>query len=168
MLAVILVSGGPIAGRAAPAPDRSLPDGSLVVRGPAVGADSAVAPVGGAVVRRFLRPATPYAPGHRGVDLGAQPGEPVRAAMDGTVTFAGPVGGVPWVTVAHSDDLDTTYGGLTPTVHVGERVAIGDVLGHATAVGRIDWGARHRGSYIDPLGLLGGWVASLVPVAVDR
>lgn len=138
-----------------------------MVRVPAVDAEAAVAPVGGAVVRRFVRPANPYGPGHRGVDLGAHPGEPVRAAMDGTVTFAGPVGGVPWVTVAHRDDLDTTYGGLTPTVRVGERVAIGDVLGHATAAGRIDWGARHRGSYIDPLGLLGGWLARLVPVAAD-
>ncbi|MBW3606010.1 MAG: M23 family metallopeptidase [Actinobacteria bacterium] len=161
-LALATVAGGPAVGRAAPAPG-----GPVVVGIPTVGAEGTVAPVGGRVVRRFVRPTTPYGPGHRGVDLRAQPGEPVRAAKDGTVAFAGPVGGAPWVTVTHSDGLDTTYGGLTPTVRVGERVSIGEVLGHATAAGRIDWGARHRGRYIDPLGLLGGWIARLVPVAAD-
>ncbi|CAN5813301.1 hypothetical protein BH23ACT10_BH23ACT10_00100 [soil metagenome] len=124
----------------------------------------AVAPVGGRVLRRFERPATPYGPGHRGVDLDADPGEPVRAALAGTVAFAGPVGGVPWVTVAHGDGLDTTYGGLEPAVRVGDRVSVGDVLGHATRAGHVDWGARHRRRYVDPLGLLGGWMVRLVPV----
>jgi murein DD-endopeptidase MepM/ murein hydrolase activator NlpD len=124
----------------------------------------AAAPVGGQLLRRFQRPATPYGRGHRGVDLAADPGEPVRAALAGTVAFAGPVAGVPWVTVAHDDGLDTTYGGLEPAVRAGDRVRVGGVLGHATAAGRIDWGARHRARYVDPLGLLGGWVVRLVPV----
>lgn len=124
----------------------------------------AVAPVGGRVLRRFEPPATPYGPGHRGVDLRAEAGEAVRAALAGTVAFAGPVGGVAWVTVEHGDGLDTTYGGLEPAVRAGDRVPAGAVLGYATNAGRIDWGARHRQRYIDPLGLLGGWVVRLVPI----
>lgn len=124
----------------------------------------AVAPVGGRVLRRFERPVTPYGPGHRGVDLAARRGEVVRASLAGTVAFAGAVGGVVWVTVAHGGWLNTTYSGLDPVVAVGDRVTVGSALGRATDGARVDWGARHRGAYIDPLGLLGGWRVQLVPV----
>ena len=39
-----------------------------------------------------------YAAGHRGVDLAAAPGTPVRAANDGVVSFAGTVAGTLHVT----------------------------------------------------------------------
>lgn len=123
----------------------------------------AVAPVGGRVRRPFAAPATPYGPGHRGVDLGAAPGEVVRAALPGTVTFAGEVAGRSWVTIAHGDGLRTTYGGLRPAVTAGLRVGLGDPLGRATG-GTLDWGARRDRTYVDPLGLLGTGRVRLVPV----
>src|SRR5437660_1105608 len=43
------------------------------------------------VLRRFEPPSTPYGPGHRGVDLGGLAGEPVFAAGDGLVLYAGPL-----------------------------------------------------------------------------
>ena len=41
------------------------------------------------VLRRFDPPSAPWAAGHRGVDLGGTPGEPVLAVADGVVVFAG-------------------------------------------------------------------------------
>ena len=119
----------------------------------------AVRPVAGPVVRGFDPPATSFGAGHRGVDLRAAPGEPVVAAMGGTVTFAGRVAGVAWVTVDHGGGLDTTYGPVEPRlVGAGEVVAPGEWLGFVAAgAAHLDWGARLEGSYIDPLGLLGGW-----------
>src|SRR5436305_14430266 len=67
------------------------------------------APVAGRVVRPFDPPATPYGPGHRGVDLAARAGSPVRAAADGLVTFAGPVAGRGVVVLAHADGITTEY-----------------------------------------------------------
>lgn len=130
-------------------------------RGPA-----AVLPVDGPVVRGFDPPSTPYGAGHRGVDLGALPGTPIRAALGGTVTFAGAVAGRGWVTVDHGGDLDTTYGPVKPRrVHAGDRVRAGQVLGFiGPGQAHLDWGARLRGSYIDPLTLLGRWRPHLVPV----
>lgn len=125
---------------------------------------AAIAPVGGRVLRPFDPPATPYGRGHRGVDLATSPGEVVRAALGGTVTFAGQVAGVGWVTVAHGDGLSTTYGRVRPQVRAGDRVTLGQALGRATNAGRIDWGARRDGVYIDPLGLVRGWTVRLVPV----
>ena len=53
-------------------------------------------PTDGIVLRAFLLGGDPYAPGqHRGIDVAAEPGAPVRAPAPGTVAFAGivPTGG---------------------------------------------------------------------------
>lgn len=131
----------------------------------------AVAPVSGDVVRQFEQPPSRYGPGHRGVDLAVTPGEPVAAAMAGTVRFAGSVAGETWVTVAHARGIETTYGGLHASVAVGQRVEMGQRLGEMRP-GRqvLDWGARISGGpavthdYVDPLGLLAGWRVRLVAV----
>lgn len=125
-----------------------------------------VLPVEGIVTRPFDAPAHPYGPGHRGVDLAAAPGAPVRSAAAGTVTFSGPVAGTRWVTVAHGGGLDTTYGPLEPRVTAGQRVRAGQRLGRlAPRAGHLDWGARLDGRYVDPLTLLGRWRVHLAPVA---
>ena len=155
--------------RVGPAPDptpAAVPDtgGAALVAGPA-----AVAPVAGAVDRAFVQPDGPYGPGHRGVDLRARPSEPVRAALPGTVRFAGRVVDESWITVTHADGLETTYGGVTPTVAVGQRVALGQPIGRIRAGRRhLDWGARLGGGYIDPMGLLAGWRVRLVAPRTDR
>ena len=122
-----------------------------------------VRPVVGRVVKPFDPPATRYSAGHRGVDLRSRPGEPVVAALGGTVTFAGRVAGVAWVTVGHGGGLSTTYGPIDPrVVSVGEVVAPGEILGFVgEGATHLDWGARLDGEYIDPLSLLGRWEAYL-------
>lgn len=126
-----------------------------------------VRPAPGAVLRAFNPPASRYGAGHRGVDLDVAPGEPVVAAMDGIVSFAGTVADTSWVTVDHGGGLDTTYGGLTPRlVSAGMRVRAGQVLGHLSdEATHLDWGARHSGEYLDPLSLLGRWRVRLAPLS---
>ena len=109
----------------------------------------------------FDPPATPYGPGHLGVDLAAAPGSPVRSAGAGVVRFAGPVAGRGVVVVAHPDGISTEAEPVRPTVHEGETVVPGTVLGrvagrHAACAPAscLHWGARRGSTYLDPLDLL--------------
>ncbi|WP_234312918.1 peptidoglycan DD-metalloendopeptidase family protein [Streptomyces seoulensis] len=68
-----------------------------------------------AVLRGWEPPATVYAAGHRGVDLAAAPGAPVRAVAAGRVSYAGRVAGRGVVAVALAGtSLRTTYGRRLP------------------------------------------------------
>jgi hypothetical protein len=130
---------------------------------PAHAADDAsgwLRPVDGAVVAPFDAPASPYGPGHRGADLGAPPGTPVRAANDGVVSFAGSVAGTLHVTVAHAGGLRTSYSFLaTVAVRAGESLARGDVLGTTGGTGPdhdgsvLHLGLRIGDRYVDPMQL---------------
>ena len=128
-----------------------------------------------AVVRHFEPPPNPYAAGHRGVDLAGVPGQPVRSALDGTVTFAGSIGGKPVVTVRHDDERRTTYEPVVSSVAVDQAVTAGEVLGrlivtdsHCFPAACLHWGlVEGRGeprTYADPLTLLGGGPVRLLPL----
>ena len=125
-------------------------------------------PVDGPVVHPFEEPASVYAAGHRGADLAAAPGTPVRAANDGVVSFAGDVAGTLHVTVAHAGGLRTSYSFLSAvSVRTGQAVARGDVLGTTGGTGPDDGGGHdgdHDGAvlhfglrvgdrYVDPMQL---------------
>ncbi len=132
---------------------------------PSVGprATARVRPVPGMLLRGFDPPALPWSAGHRGVDLAAAPGDPVRAALPGRVRFSGTVAGVGWVTVDHGGGLATTYGALRQRPPAGTAVDAGAVIGRLDGA-HLDWGARLDGRYIDPLRLLQRWHPTLVPV----
>ena len=123
------------------------------------------------VVRPFRPPATPYGPGHRGVDLASRPAAPVTAAGDGVVVYAGPLAGRGLVSISHASGLRTTYEPLTPAVTAGVRVTRGTVIGHLVPghVGCVDapaclhWGVHRGGEYLDPLGLLSRGRVRLLP-----
>ncbi|PYY47072.1 M23 family peptidase [Curtobacterium sp. MCBD17_023] len=112
------------------------------------------------VQRPWEPPATEYGPGHRGLDVAADPGTTVTAPDAGTVTFAGPVGGRPVVTIDHGDGLVSTLDPVRPVVRKGDRVDRGAPVGvvasgHCSAVTPcLHLGARDDGSYVDPLPLL--------------
>src|SRR5689334_2870827 len=57
------------------------------------------------VLRAFDPPPAPWASGHRGVDLGGSPGDPVLAAGAGVVVFAGQLADRPVVSVDHPGGL---------------------------------------------------------------
>jgi murein DD-endopeptidase MepM/ murein hydrolase activator NlpD len=123
------------------------------------------------VVRPFEPPANQYGPGHRGVDLGGQPGEPVLATGAGVVVFAGPLAGRDVVSIDHGGGLRTTYEPLTVLVSTGQRVERGTVIGQlapghegcVTAPACLHWGARRGREYLDPLGLLSAGHVRLLP-----
>ncbi len=148
--------------------------------GPAVQSASAVGfrpPVDGPfhVTRPFQPPLERWLPGHRGVDLAAEPGAVVRAAGPGTVGFAGEVAGTGVVTVVHVGGLRTTYQPVVPLVSAGDQVRAGDplgvlVAGHAgcPVAACLHWGLRHGELYLDPLALLGLGRVRLLPRRADR
>lgn len=123
------------------------------------------------VLTPFRAPSNRYGVGHRGVDLAAQQGTPVRAAAAGTVVFAGVVAGRGVVSVLHVGDLRTTYEPVTAVVGAADQVSAGQVLGvlaagHQSCAPAIclHWGARlPDGSYLDPMSLLGAWRVRLLP-----
>jgi murein DD-endopeptidase MepM/ murein hydrolase activator NlpD len=136
----------------------------LVAPAPAVAAPTLPTPAGWplreapVVHRGFAPPALAWASGHRGVDLVATPGEAVLAAASGTVAFAGSIAGKPVVSIDHGS-VRTTYEPVVSKVSVGERVALGQVIGVLGAGGHcrkcLHWGLWEGKSYLDPLLLLG-------------
>jgi triacylglycerol esterase/lipase EstA (alpha/beta hydrolase family) len=126
-------------------------------------------PVDAPVADPFRPPPGPYAAGNRGIEYATRPGTEVRAAGDGEVTFAGPVGAALHVVVLHDDGLRTSYSFLASVgVHRGDRVERGAVVG--TAGSSFHLGARAGERYVDPALLFGGGTASvhLVPVEERR
>ena len=118
-------------------------------------------PVAGSVVRGFELPAGPFGAGHRGVDLAAATGTPVRAAGTGVVAFAGRIAGDLHVSIDHPDGVRTSYAFLgSIDVVAGAAVARGARVGTVgtghpgSAMAHLHFGARYAGQYIDPMLLL--------------
>jgi murein DD-endopeptidase MepM/ murein hydrolase activator NlpD len=113
------------------------------------------------VLRRFEPPPSPYAAGHRGVDLATTAGAVIDAAGAGRVSFAGQVAGRGVVVIVHADGVSTEYEPVTPTVGAGAVVARGQPIGRVHGAHGsfptdrcLHWGARRDGAYFDPLTLL--------------
>ncbi len=128
-----------------------------------------------AVLRAFDPPSAKWGRGHRGVDLAAVAGQPVYAAAEGAVVFAGRLAGRPLVSIAHPGGLRTTYEPVQAAVEVGQLVAAGTALGVLVAGhpgcgapaclhwGAL-WGPAARADYVDPLGLVATTPIRLKPL----
>ncbi|MFF8638464.1 peptidoglycan DD-metalloendopeptidase family protein [Streptomyces pilosus] len=120
------------------------------------------------VLRGWEPPATVYGRGHRGVDLAAVPGTPVRAVAAGRISFAGRVAGRGVVSVALTGTGDpplrTTYEPVRASVTGGSEVSAGEVIGTVEAAGShcpapcLHWGLLRADTYLDPLTLLPPWL----------
>ncbi|MGW0536167.1 murein hydrolase activator EnvC family protein [Streptomyces sp. NPDC003032] len=120
------------------------------------------------VVRAWDPPSTAYGTGHRGVDLAAPPGTPVRAVAPGRVSFAGRVAGRGVVSVeldgTGDPPLRTTYEPVRPTLKKGAEVAAGEEVGALEApTGHcpescLHWGLLRDEAYLNPLTLLPPWL----------
>lgn len=122
------------------------------------------------VVEHFDPPATTYGSGHRGVDLAGNPGQEVRAALAGTVTYAGMLAGRGVVVVDHGTTR-TTYEPVTAAVLVGDAVAQGASIGRLELAGShcfpracLHWGWLDGDTYLDPLRLVDAGPVRLLPL----
>lgn len=130
------------------------------------------------VRRGWEPPPSPWASGHRGVDLAAEQGRRVRSVGNGRVSFAGEVAGRGVLSIELSGTGDppvrTTYEPVRPSVRKGDKVRVGQVVGTVADGpfhchdGCLHWGARREERYLDPLsllppGLLRGGPSRLLP-----
>ena len=127
------------------------------------------------VVNGFDPPDSAYGAGHRGVDLAGAVGEPVHATLPGTITFAGMLAGRGVVVIDHGSTR-TTYEPVAPSVHVGDHVTKGAVVGRLTLAlshcfprACLHWGLIRNADdvYLDPLTLVGAEPVRLLPLWRD-
>lgn len=112
-----------------------------------------------AVARPYLAPPTPYAAGHRGVDLRA-PGGTVYAPAAGVVHFAGVVVDRPVLSIRHPGGVLSSYEPVTTHLTEGDAVRRGEVIGTVLpghcASPCLHFGVRVDGEYVSPMLFLGG------------
>jgi len=107
----------------------------------------------------FVAPPSPYAAGHRGIDIEVSSGAAVYAMAPGAVSFAGVVVDRPLVSIDHGGGLVSSIEPVEPVVAEGAPVTAGQLIGRVSSgghcVGCIHVGVRLYGAYVNPLGLLG-------------
>lgn len=108
------------------------------------------------VVGAYAAPPTPYAAGHRGIDLAATPEQHVTAPADATVRFAGVVVDRPVLTLDHGGGVLSSYEPLATELVAGQPVARGAVVGRLASGGHcagscLHVGVRVDGAYVSPL-----------------
>ncbi|MEA2188916.1 MAG: hypothetical protein QOK16_3927 [Solirubrobacteraceae bacterium] len=149
---------------------------AVLLAPPAASASTWRRPVEGTVLRPFVVVPDRFAPGsHRGVDLDAPVGTPVRAACGGRASFVGRVPGGGLTLSVRCGRLVSTYQHLGgAVVRRGQVVLRGAVVG---VVGRsgtprsrtphLHLGAREAvsGRYVDPLSLIGDAPPAIPPLA---
>jgi len=112
------------------------------------------------LARPYLAPPTPYAAGHRGIDIRAEDGSPVLAPDDGVVHFVGVVVDRPVISIDHGDGVLSSFEPVTSSLGTGEEVLRGEVIGTLLAghcmTPCLHLGARVDGAYVNPLLFLGG------------
>lgn len=99
---------------------------------------------------------------HKGIDLAANTGTKIQAALDGTVSFSGVADGYGKVVIIdHSDNLQTVYAHCSKlNVSAGEQVLRGQVIAEVGNTGdstgpHLHFEIRVDGVPIDPLGYTG-------------
>ncbi|GAA1767339.1 hypothetical protein GCM10009795_012220 [Nocardioides hankookensis] len=125
------------------------------------------------VERGFDPPDDPWGAGHRGVDLLGRPGQPVRSALPGRVSWVGVLAGRGVVVVDHGGTR-TTYEPVDATVTLGLSVRAGQPIGTLDPVGShclplacLHWGWIEGETYLDPLRLVGAGPVRLLPLWRD-
>lgn len=106
--------------------------------------------------------------GHKGIDLAAPTGTPIRASADGVVEMADWFGGYGlYVQLDHGAAMETRYGHMSRiAVAQGQQVRKGDVIGYVGSTGRstgphLHYEVRVSGEAVNPLPYMQGKGADL-------
>lgn len=125
------------------------------------------------VVSAFDPPFLPWGSGHRGVDLRGQPGQIVRAALPGRVSWSGRIVDRGVVVVDHGR-WRTTYEPVIDPPEVGTTVSAGSPIGKLAGEGShcaprtcLHWGLIEGETYLNPLRLVQSVVIRLLPFEIS-
>ena len=110
-----------------------------------------VPPLGAAlrIARPFDLSHGPYAAGHRGVDVPAEPGTPVRSPVAGTVSFVGVVADRAVVSIRVDARTIVSLEPIASHLTVGDAVAPGDPIGAVSVGGHCAAACLHLGVRVD-------------------
>ena len=113
------------------------------------------------VVSPFRAPPTPYAAGHRGVDVAVDRGTHVIAPAAGVVSFAGRVVDRSVIAIDHGNGVISAIEPVDAMVEQGTAIAAGDTIGTVASGGHcaaecVHFGVRIGGEYVSPYLFLGG------------
>ena len=89
---------------------------------------------------------------HNGIDIDGDMGDPVRAALSGTVAYVGNLGRYSygkWIGIKHDNGVTTIYAHLSAqSVSVGQKVKTGDIIGYVGSTGYSTGSHLHFGVYL--------------------
>ena len=116
-----------------------------------------VTPVSGVITSRFGNRESIRTSGHTGLDIAAPYGTPIKAAADGTVTFAGYSGGYGYVVkMDNGNGVETYYGHCSKLyVSTGEKIKAGETIAAVGSTGNstgnhLHFEVRADGSVVNP------------------
>lgn len=117
----------------------------------------AVRPVSGNITSRFGANESIRDHTHKGMDIAAPNGTPIKAAADGTVTYSGWMSGYGnLIIISHGNGIQTYYGHCSKLeAGVGKKVSAGDVIAKVGSTGNstgnhLHFEIRKNGSQINP------------------
>ncbi len=134
--------------------------GDTLLLPPAAGAgasDSFIWPLEGVITSYFGPRSLLGMTYHYGLDIDGVTGDPIMAAMSGTVTYSGWNGGYGYCVVIERDGVEYYYAHASELdVSVGEEVSVGDVIAKVGSTGRstgshLHFEIRIDGQSVDPL-----------------
>ena len=118
--------------------------------------------VGASVVQHFRQSVTPYSAGHRGVDYEVSLAQGVFAPADGTVHFVGKVVNRQLISLAHDQQLLSSFEPVCSTLTADEPVIKGQLIGEVCEGDKtyqphcqnkicLHFSIRKNGEYLSPL-----------------
>lgn len=117
----------------------------------------AVVPVQGNITSRYGSREEIRDHEHKGLDIAAKTGTPIKAAADGTISFSGTMGGYGnLIIIDHGNGITTYYGHCNKLYKAkGTKVTAGDVIAEVGSTGNstgshLHFEIRKNGVYVNP------------------
>ncbi|SDS43243.1 Peptidase family M23 [Brevibacterium siliguriense] len=125
------------------------------------------------IIEAFDPPDKPWLKGHRGIDVFAVEGEPLRAPTGGTIRFAGTVAGMATVSILTETDHVLTFQPAATSLEKGESFAVGEQIGTVGSGSHCQRSCLHIGAwpsesdkrYVDPGKFFGQEQSALLPLS---